>query len=200
MKYVVFALLIIVPVLGCTSHSSQKKTGETVPADSLVKPESFFPVADYIGGQIKMIDSMQLPLTKATTVNKKTKMEPISDQEFRLLARNFQEPDINDTAIKKFYKESSIADQSVPSVTLVYAASDTALSIQKINVFIKPDPVKNDKVTGIYMEKVFTKNDTVFNQKLYWKTGKNFQVITEKKIGGRPPATEQVKVIWDPVD
>jgi hypothetical protein len=199
-KHVVFIFLTVIYVIGCSSPDSQKISTKITASDSLVKTESFFPVTDFIGGQIKMIDSLQLPLTKTITVNKNTKMEPVSDQEFRLLARNFQQPDINDSSIRKFYKESSIADQSIPSVTLTYSATDTSLPVQKINVFIKPDLVKNDKVTGIYIEKLFTSKDTVFSQKLYWKTGKNFQVVTEKRTRSKLLPTEQIKVIWDPVD
>ena len=120
-----------------------------------------------------------------------------SPEELRELAQSFRQPDINDPAVKKRYVQTNIADQSVPSVTLSFTTKDTALPIQKIEVYIKPDPVNSDKVTGIYMEKMFSRNDTSFNQKLYWKTGKNMQVNTEKQAKGKTLPVEQIKLIWD---
>jgi hypothetical protein len=197
MKQFKLLLVIAVIMLAC---NNQKTSTTPIQSDTIMQQQTFFPILDFIGGQIKMIDSLQLPLTKSVTSNNKTKLEALSDTEFKLLARNFQQPDINDTAIRKFYKETSIADQSIPSVTLIYSTSDTMLPIQKASVFIKPDPFKNDKVSAIYIEKLFKQNDTLINQKLYWKTDKNFQVITEKKIGNRLLPVEQVKVIWDPFE
>ncbi len=191
--------LVAILFFSCKNHgSSPEKIPNASAADSATAAQDFFPVADFIGGQVKMIDSLQLPLSKTVTINNKTKLEAVTDQEFKSLALNFSHPDINEPGLKTKYKETSIADQSIPSVTLTYSTADTSLPVQKISVFIKPDPVNNDKVNAVYIEKLFTKGDTVFNQKLYWKTGKNFQITTEKKTGGKLLPVEQVKIIWDP--
>ena len=198
MKYTATALLAISLLLGaCKNNSSEKAADNPITKESIPKEQSFFPVPDYIGGQIRIIDSLQLPISKSVTVNNKTKLSAATDKELAELAQNFRQPDISNPAIKKFYTETSIADQSTPSVTLIFTTSDTTLPIQKINVYVKPDPVENDKVTGIYMEKIFSRNDTSFNQKLYWKTGKNMQVITEKKVKGKALPVEQIKISWD---
>lgn len=200
MKQFPFLLLVVI-FFSCKNQvPPEKATTSSAPADSTVPAPDFFPVADFIGGQVKMIDSMQLPLSKSVTIGTKTKLEAVTDQEFKSLALHFREPDINQPGLKMKYKETSIADQSIPSVTLTYSTTDTSLLVQKISVFIKPDPVNNDKVNAVYIEKMFAKGDTVFNQKLYWKTGKNFQITTEKKTGGKLLPVEQVKVIWDPVE
>ena len=198
MKYTATALLAISLLLGaCKNNSSEKAADNPITKESIPKEQSFFPVPDYIGGQIRIIDSLQLPISKSVTVNNKTKLFAATDKELAELAQNFRQPDISNPAIKKFYTETSIADQSTPSVTLIFTTSDTTLPIQKINVYVKPDPVENDKVTGIYMEKIFSRNDTSFNQKLYWKTGKNMQVITEKQVKGKAFPIEQIKISWD---
>jgi len=172
-------------------------TDQSIAKDSIAPPQDFFPVPDYIGGQLKMIDSFKLPISKSVIIKNDTLLSVATDKELRELAQHFRQPDINDPAIKKFYKETSIADQSVPSVTLIFSTTDTAQTIQKINIYIKPDPDKNDKITGIYMEKAFHINDTLINQKLYWKTDKNLQVITEKQVKGKKLPLEQIKITWD---
>jgi hypothetical protein len=186
-------------ITSCKNNSVKNTTAAPIAKDSVALPQSFFPVPDYIGGQLKTIDSLHLPL-KITF--KKTgaagRAGSISIHELRNWAQNFQQPDISDPSLKKFYTETNIADQSIPSVTFIYATTNSQLQVQKINVFVKPDPVENDKVTGIYMEKTFSRNDTLFNQKLYWKTDKNMQVITEKQLKGAALPVEQVKISWDP--
>jgi len=193
-------LIAALLVSSCNNNSPIPANAKTEVKDSTGTPHDFFPVPDYIGGQLKIIDSLQLPISKTVIINNNSKLSVATDKELSELAQNFRQPDINAPDLKKFYKQTSIADQSIPSVTLIFTTADTTLPIQKINVYIKPDPVENDKVTGIYMEKIFSRNDTSFNQKLYWKTGKNMQVITEKKVKGKTLPVEQVKITWDYTD
>jgi hypothetical protein len=197
MKYTVFALMTGLLIAACNNNASKTTNTTAAATDSIAPQQDFFPVPDYIGGQLKIIDSLQLPISKSVTVNNNTQLSVATDKELRELAQNFRQPDISDPALKKFYHETSIADQSVPSVTFIYTTTDTTLQVQKINVYVKPDPVQNDKVTGIYIEKTFNRNDTSFTQKLYWKTGKNMQIITEKQVKGKSLPVEQVKITWD---
>ncbi len=182
----------------CKNHQpDQAKT--TVPSADTTSA-SFFPVTDFIGGQLKIIDSLKPPVTKEITINKKATVSATTDDELRASAQAFLKPDINDPGIKSFYTETSIADQSIPSVTLIFTTTHTELPLKTINVYIKPDPVLNDKVSAVFMEKSWASNDTLISQKLYWKTDHNFQITTEKKIGDKVLPQQQVKFIWDPTD
>ncbi len=184
MKYIVFVITIALVISSCNNNApkTEDKPTKTTDSAAAAAQQDFFPIPDYIGGQLKIIDSLKLPVSKSVIINNVPKLSESSLQELRELAQNFRQPDINDAAVKKLYTETSIADQSAPSVTLIFTTKDTSLPIQKIEVYIKPDPVNTDKVTGIYIEKMFSRNDTSFNQKLYWKTGKNMQVNTEKQV------------------
>jgi hypothetical protein len=198
MKYTVSALIAIIWLMAsCKDNTPQNNKSTATEKDSAIAQPSFFPVPDYIGGQLRIIDSLQLPLSMDVTVNGKTVSRKATTSDLQKWAQNFLHPNISDPALKKFYTETNIADQSIPSVTLIYSTPNDTLPVQKINVFIKPDPVQNDKVTGVYIEKIFKRKDTVFNQKLYWKTGKNMQVITEKKIKNTTLPVEQIKIIWN---
>jgi len=205
MKHLLAAFVLSTLFLNACKNNSSKTPAPKSIADTIglrdtamIKKEDFFPVSVYIGGQLKMIDSLQLPLSMATTVNHDTSYAVATDKQLRQWASLFQQPDINDPALKSQYKETNIADESGPSVTLIYTALNNMLPVQKINVFIKPDPIQNDKVTGVYIEKVFSANDTLFSQKLYWKTDKSLQVTTERKIKNRVLPAEQVKITWSP--
>src|SRR6266849_3551438 len=128
MKYFLSTLAIACFLFACKHQPGGNHLIATDAADTTTrtaadsfssKPDTtagpFFPVADYIGGQLKFVDSLQLPITKSTTVNGKTALASLPDAEFRRLAANFQHPDIGDPSLKKFYKESSLADESIPS-------------------------------------------------------------------------------------
>jgi hypothetical protein len=203
MKSILFLFAASCFLWGCGTNNSTTPTAKDaagITTDSAADNKIFFPVADFIGGQIRQIDSLQLPLTESITRNNKTALGGITDQDFKTLAAGFQHPDINDPALKKYYRETSFADQSIPSVTFTYATDNPGLELQKIDVIVKPDPVQNDKVNTIYLEKFFMIKDTSVSQKLYWKAGKNFQIITEKKTGNTVLPVELVKVTWDPTE
>jgi len=212
MKYFLAALLLSSALFSCKNHpvnneppagdsAAARTAGDSSSPATDTAAQAFFPVSDFIGGQVKMVDSLQLPLSKSVTVKGKTVLAPpIADAEFKLLAAAFRQPDISDPALKKFYKESSFADQSIPSIVISYTTTNPALEIQKIDVIISPDPVKSDRVRTIYMEKQRVAGDTIIRQKLYWKANHNCQVITEKQVGKTLLPAEQVKVVWDPTE
>jgi len=210
MKHILFALVITSTFISCKNHSPNSNapgqdTGivanaaDSTGADA-DSSHTFFPVADFIGGQVKMVDSLQLPISKYITVNRKTTPLPATDAEFRALAAAFRQPDINDPALRKFYKESSYADQSIPSIVFSYTTTDPMPEIRKIDVIISPDPAKNDKVKTIYMEKQRESGDTIIRQKLYWKVNHNFMIVTEKQVGKTLLPAQQVKMVWDPTE
>lgn len=185
-------LTISCGLLACNNHSN-KFDGD----DETRKKYEFFPVTSFLAGQMHEIKSLKLPLRKYTKENNKSDSALIYYEEFRILAKEFMEPDITDPSLKKFYKESSFADQSIPSVTLTYSTYYKDLTIQRMDVIIQPDPVLSDKVKSIYMEKFSTFKDTLILKKMHWKTNKNFYIITSKKAGNQPAIISQLKVIWD---
>ena len=160
----------------------------------------FFPVKSFLQGQVREIDSLKLPTRKYTSINKKSDSVLISMDEFDSIAKEFLYPDINDNAIKKFYKETGFADRSVPSVTFNYVTTNKDLLLQRMDVIIDPDPVSNDRVKSIYLEKSNYINDTFIIKKLYWKTNKFFQIISSKQAVGQPAIFSEVKVSWSATD
>ncbi len=158
--------------------------------------QEIFPVSAFVAGQLHVVDSLQLPVVKYTTTNNSTDTALISTLEMITLAKEFTEPDITDPQLKKFYRESSFADQSVPSVTFTYSTPNPDLEIQRVDVIIQPDPVRNDKVSSIYIEKKTRSQDTLIDKKLYFKANRNFQIITQAQAGGQV-SVSQLKVVWD---
>ncbi|TAH03007.1 MAG: hypothetical protein EAZ16_08450 [Sphingobacteriales bacterium] len=190
---------IAIGLFACNQPGNNKQTTENNElADT--NTHNFFPVANYIAGQIKVIDSLQLPISKKITVGKSESIMAADIKDLIEQANQFQNPDFTQPGIRERYKETSFADQSIPSVTFNYTTTDTAAAFQRVDVIISPDPVKADKVRSIYMEKYFFLADTSIQQKLFWKADKHLLVITEKKIAGQILPVQQLKLTWDPTE
>ena len=159
-----------------------------------------FPVSFFFRQQIKEVDSLGLPTVKYSITGNRKDTVAISIEEFKALAREFIESDISKPPLRDQYKETNFADQSIPSITLTYATANAQLPVQRIDVILDPNPVVDDKVKTIYIEKKETANDTLIYKKLYWKSDKNFQVITSKTTAGKKEMVSQVKVAWDNSD
>ena len=71
MKQSLFVILAVAGFISCKNHTPTST--EATQKDTSTTAKSFFPVVDFIGGEMKMVDSLQLPLTKTVTINKKEK-------------------------------------------------------------------------------------------------------------------------------
>jgi hypothetical protein len=189
-KILLLATLLI--ILSCNSGKEKE-----VQQERKEKQEEVFPIALFFHEQIRMVDSLKLPTVKVTVTNGKTTTEAISMEEFKSLAQEFINADISDPSLKNVYRESSFADQSIPSITLTYSTLDSSREIQRLDVIIDPDPVREDRVKTIYIEKGHRQGDTAVQKKLYWKANENFQVLTSKNLRGKKPVVNQVKVSWN---
>jgi hypothetical protein len=198
-KFVAFFSAAIL-FFACNNSPSSPTPDITKARVDSLESRNFFPVGDFILGEIKTIDSFQFPLTKTIIVNKKDNIFSLTTAELQKLANEFLQPDISHPDIKQFYKETSVADQSTASVNLMYNTTNPALEIQRLDVTIKPDPVLSDKVNSIYIEKFSKNGDTGIVKKLIWKAGKNFQIVTEKRLGTKVFPRETLKVVWDPTE
>lgn len=181
-------LVVIVFILSAIAcHNDQSTKEET----------TFFPVATFLQGQIHSVDSLKLPVSKYITFNNRTDSASISITAFNNLATEFVSPDISDSSLTKYYTETVFADQSIASVTMTYSTANKALPLQRLDVIIHADPVQNDQVKSIYMEKSYNVNDASLLKKLYWKADRNFQIITIRQTGDRPSETNVIKVVWN---
>ena len=183
-RYYRAALLIMLLAAAC-----RDKPVET-------KEATFFPVKQFIQGQLRTIDSMHMPLIMITVSGNRMDTVAITTASLHQLAADFLSPDINDSALHRYYTENSFADQTIASATLTYSTRNRDLPVQRVDVIIRPDPVLSDQVNSIYMEKSYREKDTGVVKKLYWKADRNFQIITIKQAGSHTE-NRVVKVVWN---
>ena len=182
----------------CQNHRAGAATGTDT--NSLAAKDSasnvFFPVADYLETEILYVDSTPLAVKRYTIQNNRTDSGYIQPAEFNRFAREFLLPEFKDGSFQKNYQETSFMDKSTQSATFTYSTADKTLPLQRVDVITVPG-VRASQVKSIYLEKIFRTGDTVVIQKMYWRAGRNFQILTQTKVHGKPPVEKQVRVIWN---
>lgn len=161
--------------------------GNQTPDQNIEAEAAFFPLADFVNGELHTIDSLKLNIVKYTSAKGKTSSRVASFDELKKAAEELTEPDITASPLKNKYKEQSFADQSVPNITLTYATADKSLEVQRLDIILEPKPEENDRIKSLYLEK----NKGGLQLKLLWTPDANFQIISNDS------ASTIVKFAWN---
>jgi hypothetical protein len=198
MKY--FALFFSGAVLLCAcSNPKQPATSQN---DSAAHSESgaarphFFPVAEFLEGEILHTDSALVALKKFTIINGHTDSAFIQVPEFNQLALEFVPRELADSTFEKNFTESAFQDRSTESVTLSYSTESPRTELQRVDVVTVPG-VRNQRVKSVYLEKSHKSGDSVILKKLYWHTQRSLDIATITFVKGKQAAEEHIRVIWD---
>jgi hypothetical protein len=196
MKLRVITAIVLAAALACNQPGPKPQAQESgKAADS----SEYIPVRDYILSQIASIDSLPVGILKRETIGSKTDSSFISPEEFRKLAQEFLPAELEKDAFKRMFSETSFMDQTTESLAFTYQAKDASSSVKRVDVLAAPS-LELDKIKSIYMEKAFMRNDTAFTQKMLWKVGKSFSIISTSTAAEQGPGLKQLKVIWDPME
>ena len=117
--------------------------------------------------------------------------------ECKAMAKAYLDQEITDPALRDKYEESSFADQSIPSINFTYLTKVSSLPLKRVDVVLKPDPERTEKVISVFMDKVYQRGDTLVNEKLFWKAERYYQFIRTHQLPGAEPVLSQTKVVWD---
>jgi hypothetical protein len=190
MKY--FFIILI----GAVSFSNCKDQKPTPAAPEQTEKKSYFPVVDFLKGQIHYVDSLPTAILKIVTENNKPDSSYIKHDEFDKLAQDFILPDLQQDIFEKNFKESSFIDQTTQSATFNYTSTDNKLSLQRVDVLATPDELYS-KVKSIFLQLMLNKKDTIIVKKLYWQTNKHFQIATIIQAPNQPKKMKQLQLTWD---
>lgn len=172
MKKIYFPAIIL--VFSCNSATISNAASSTV-ADlgvEKVKKDSFFPVTSFIKGQLLTLDSLQVTPLHITTVNGKTDSVWVKKNELPSLLKDFISPEIKETNLTGYFKETSFKDQTINAITFTYDPSSVlpdSIALRHWDVYIEPE---TGKVAKIYLVKQVNEKDRSITQQLTWKTGK----------------------------
>ena len=197
MKYLIaFSLVLGLAFCSCNNHQqlTARTSQDSLPASDTTN--TFFPVAEYLETEILHVDSVPLALKKYTTINYRTDSAFIQVPEFNNLAKRFLPQELHDGRFEKDFTESSFMDKSTQSIIFTYSSTVKELPLQRVDVTTVTHN-GSQKVRSIYLEKTYSSGDSLITEKMYWRAGKNFQIVTMASPKGRPSVEQLLKVVWD---
>ena len=207
MKSPVFKAWILALVLYACQEPEKQQPAQESPQEKKEEkqePEAYIPVNDYIRSEIKAVDSTPTGILEIYSFFPDTHRNGgkkgkgfIKPEQFNKLAQDFLIPELEKGRFERSFKESSFMDRSTESVVFNYESTDSTNSVRRVDVLIATS-LSLDKIKSIYIEKAYLSGDTTVQQKMSWKTGESFTIITFKSVGGKGPDRHETKVVWDP--
>ncbi len=196
----IYICALLLSLAACRQHSpSASAVGDpdAIKKDSAQK--NFFPVADYIRGEIHYVDSMPLAIMKYQIHDDRTDSSFIHSDEFHRIAGEFLLPELEKGNFEKQYLEKSFMDETSGYLTFTYSTPDKSLPLQRADVLAIPAATAagSSQIKSIYLETSRSSGDTLIIKKMLWIARKNLLIITSLQPNGKPHITRQVKVVWD---
>lgn len=187
--------ILLLSVTACHQPAVPPINPITAATDSAQK--NFFPVADYLRGEIRYVDSMPLALLKTNIRDDRTDSSFIKPDEFHRIAGEFLLPDLEKEQLSKKFLENSFMDRATGNLTFTYSALDKHLPLQRVDVVAIPAPTGATQIKSIFLQTSEPSGDTLVVKKMLWTAKKNLLIITSLQPREKPPVVRQVKVVWD---
>ena len=195
MKSCLFSLILVALLSGCADEIESPLPEAQLP-DSTNKAKQFFPVLDYLKGELNNVDSFATAIRVYTTMNGKTDSSMIKVEEFNGIMQEFLPPELSKENFEKYYSESSFYDQTTQTSTFTYATKNDDLEFHRIDVLVQGSE-SYDKVSSIYMEKFIGGDDSSMIKKMLLVGGKSLMINSEKTVGNNKPVARQEKYVWN---
>lgn len=193
--YSIILFVIFIGLTGCKSSNKEdqasKKASSNANEDTV-----FFPISNYIAGEIRDIWEKNAKITQYVKKGDKTDSSIIKNDTL-LLKNNFMaflEPVIDSVYSTKFFKATEFMDETIGMVTLMFERKNIINHFPDWlgwNVYIKPE-------TGI-VEKIYLHKqvDSSHTQQFIWTHDKGCQIRTfEINSSGAPELLEEQRVTW----
>ena len=157
--------------------------------------ETFFPVTDYIKGQIFEISNKGITPVRYITINGHTDSSWLVHDELNEAFKEFLHPEIDSSNLTGLFTEKKFLDQTINAFTFTYDATGNlpdSMSLQHWDVYVDPE---TGKVRRIYMVKSAGINKTL---QLTWLGNKSCKMILiDNAANGNSPIEKEVNITWD---
>lgn len=179
----------------CTQQQSQ--IPQKVTTDS-TEANSFFPVTQFILGELAQVDSLPITPLQITMVDGKEDSVWMKTKDVRIFAQPFLHPKIDTSNLKGLFAQKSFLDQTINAFTFSYDPLSTlpdTMQLKRWDVYIDP---QKSKVKRIYMIKEIIKKNTATKQtlQLTWMAGHWCKITTITEENNHPKIKEE-KMIWN---
>lgn len=182
----------------CACHGN-KETKHLAPvkSETAADVQSFFPVTEFLLGQIQQISSLPVTPLKITNHGNKKDSVWLKRSDIQSFTIPFLHPVIDSASMQKYFSEKSFLDQTINAITLTYDPKVRLPDSIKLNhwdVYI--DPQKNN-VRRIYMVKEDDENGQPVTTQLTWLAGKWCSIRTIRQEPKKDPDVKEEILKWD---
>ena len=180
------AFLFSFLILSCKSKKEKKPE---------VLATNFFPVKDYLNGQVARLDTANYTFLKIETVDGKSDTTPIKNTEVRQYAKDFLDlPDISADDIKDDYEIAHLYDEELEAFAFTFTTKEDH-PIRSEHVVVEPMPNadgKND-IKSIFVDYWQNAGNSSVRKNLFWEANKSFQITTIPDAG----SAKKVRIVWN---
>lgn len=169
----------------------------TKPNKPEVPAANFFPVPEYIRGELKRLDSSNKQFYKVSTTESGADTISIERKELPRYATDFLKlPDISKKEVKDDYTIDHLYDDLLKAFVFTFTTKEDH-PVKREDVVVEPElnsEGKND-IRSIFVDIWDSKGDTLIEKKLLWESGSGFQSTITKEVNGQQ-RIERIKVYW----
>jgi hypothetical protein len=187
----IFSLLFVLSTL-ISCHQNENtaiEKNESTEVDTTPEAPSFFPLGNFIKGQIVDIKNSGINPIKITTINNLPDTSWINVEAFEKIFGEFYTPFIDSTYLQPFFKENKFFDQTLNAITLTYSSNGKvpdSIPWKYWNIYIEPE---TNKITRIFMVKTLDLDRT---RQLTWIPGVSAKAVTISPNG----AEDEINIKW----
>jgi hypothetical protein len=164
----------------------------------LTGTDSFFPVTSYLKGQMIILDSLPVTPLQITTIKGGKDSVWLSKENLRQVLQPFLTPQISETNLTRYFKETRFNDQTINAITFIYEPINKlpdSIPLRRWTVYVDPE---KGMVSKIYMVQQLKQGDQIITRQLTWQTNKLAKIssILDRPDGSMELLKEE-EFIWN---
>lgn len=182
----------------CACHgneSNESKQPQIVTNTEQSQP--FFPVTDFLLGQLNEIDSMPVTPLKIIIDNGKRDSVWLKKSDIRPFAKPFLTPVIDSISLQNFFEEKSFMDQTINAITLSYdpiTKLPDSMKLTHWDVYIDPE---KGSVQRVYIVREEVINGVTITTQLTWKVNTWCSIRTIEEQSKLAPSVKEEIMKWE---
>jgi hypothetical protein len=190
-KILIFSLFIFA---SCNSNQQQEVNTTSESKQAPI----YFPVTDFLLGQLHQLDSMPVtPLKIIKDGQNKIDSVWLKREDIRQFAQPFLAPVIDSISVSSYFSVKSFLDQTINSITLTYDPKvklPQNFHLRRWDVYIDP---QSGTVKRIYIVKEFGNERVDSTLQLTWNVGSDCSIRTIEQLPENQSIIKEEKMIWN---
>lgn len=196
MKACFVPLILICLLTACADEV--EKNNPAAPAtelpDSTNKAKQFFPILDYLRGELKNMESYATAIKTYTTVGNKIDSGFIKPEQFNTIMQEYLPSELSKENFERYYTESSFFDETTQTSNFTYSTKNDELDFHRVDVLVQGSETF-DKVSSVFMAKFTGNDDSSVAKNILFTPGKSVLINSETIVRGKKE-TKQEKFLW----